>query len=343
VALLSPFAGILVDRYGRRKLILAATLFYGLAGVAPFFAHDLAAMFATRLVVGVAEGFVLIIVNTLFADYYGPTGRRTWITVQGVSGPFLGAASIGLAGLLTGMAWNGAFLIYGSALLIALVMTFTLFEPEVGPLAKADATAREQSASPFPTRSAILFCFVTFMSSLLLYVYIVQSGLAFEAAGVTSAAQLGLLIGLCSLGAPVGALIFNFVSRRSGGASLIATFLTLMGVGLAGIGLARSPLPMAAAAFLQQAGTGMTVTSLIFWVSSLLPAEHRGRGFGLWNSAFFSGQFASPLFFGLVRHGSGSVLHAFAVCGLFALCGAVIVMLARQALEPAPPQAFEIV
>jgi MFS family permease len=37
IALLALFAGLLVDKFGRRKLLLVSTALYGFVGVAPFF------------------------------------------------------------------------------------------------------------------------------------------------------------------------------------------------------------------------------------------------------------------------------------------------------------------
>lgn len=334
VALLAPFAGALVDRYGRRRLILLATFLYGFAGIAPYFLANLPAMFASRLIVGATEAFVLVIVNTLFADYFTTDRRRTWITVQGVSGPVLGTASIAAAGAFTLLAWNGAFLIYGIAFVVFLAMVATLYEPAVdrsdselpGPVADAAGTV------PFPTAVVAKFSFVTFLSSLIYYVFIVQSGLAFEASGVASSGNLGILIGVSSLGTPVGALLFNYISRRASGAVLIASFLAFMGVGMIGMGLARTTTVMLIFGFIQQIGGGITVAGLIFWVSRLLPPQHRGRGFGFWSSAFFAGQFASPLLVGLVRQFTVGILGAFIACGVLAIVGALIVVLLQGTL-----------
>lgn len=330
VALLAPFAGMLVDRYGRRRLILIATFCYGFAGIAPFFVDHLPLMFATRLVVGAAEGLILIIVNALFADYFDVRARRTWITVQGISGPVLGTGSIALAGALTALYWNGAFLIYAAALVIFAVMVAVLFEPRVtaAPLA-GDAPA---PTTPFPTRTVLSFCGATLFASVLYYVFIVQSGLAFEATGAASSDRLGFLIALCSLGTPIGAVIFNLVSRRVGGDRLIVSFLLFMGVGMLGMGLSRSVEMMALFGFIQQIGAGITVAGLIFWVSRLLPPEHRGRGFGMWTCAFFAGQFVSPVVVGIVRHLTGGILPTFVVLGCVALAGAAVLLVAGKLL-----------
>lgn len=322
VALLAPFAGAAVDRFGRRKLILIATFVYAIAGMSPLLLHSLPAMFASRLVVGAAECFILIIVSALFADYFPVDKRRTWITVQGLTGPVLGTGSIAAAGALTAFAWNGAFIIYAFALPIFLAMLVFMFEPDRPSTAQETPTVAQDQKAPFPVRAALIYCGVTVFASVIYYVFIVQSGLAFTEVGVGSSSKLGLLIGLTSLGTPAGAALFNVISRKLKGPGLIATLLTFMGVGMVGMGLSRGVNAMAAFGFVQQIGAGITVTALIFWVSQILPPAHRGRGFGFWSSAFFAGQFLSPLAVGIVRPLAGGILPTFLTLGLVALVGA---------------------
>jgi MFS family permease len=48
IALLAPFAGFFIDRFGRRPLLIGATLLYGIVGTAPFFLDSLNALIACR-------------------------------------------------------------------------------------------------------------------------------------------------------------------------------------------------------------------------------------------------------------------------------------------------------
>lgn len=324
VALLAPFAGLVVDRYGRRTPLLWATFAYAFSGTAPFFLNDLTMIFVSRLAVGVSETFILVIVNALFADYFAEDRRRNWITVQGLLGPALGAGSLALSGYLSSMIWNGMFLIYGLAFVIFLAMLAWFFEPDA-----ADRTVLSEEAAyvPFPWETVAGYCGVTLVMSILYYVFLVNGGLAFEAIGTISASRLGVIMGLVSLGVPLGALVFNVLSRRWPIERVVALVLLIVGAGTAGMGFARSESTMAVAAVVQEIGAGMTVTGLIFWVSRLLPPQHRGRGFGLWTSAFFIAQFISPAIVGTIAARSGSILHAFAAMGIIGMGFAVLIAL----------------
>lgn len=320
VALLSPFAGWIVDRYGRRPPLLWATFAYAFSGTAPFFLNDLGPIFLSRLAVGVSETFILVTVNALFADYFCESRRRNWITVQGLLGPALGAISLATAGWLSAIYWNGVFLIYALAFVIYLAMLMWFFEPDRPAL--RDGTLR--AATPFPWRIVITYCVVTLFTSILYYVFLVNGGLAFEAIGTGSATRLGVIMSLVSLGVPVGALVFNLLSRRWPIERVIALVLLVVGAGTAGMGLARTEGLMAASAVVQEIGAGMAVTGLIFWVSRLLAPEHRGRGFGLWTSAFFLAQFISPAIVGGIASSTGSILNSFAIMGVLGIVAAAL-------------------
>jgi MFS family permease len=324
IALLSPVAGVVTDRFGRRTPLLAATFFYGIFGISPYFLDSLGPIFATRFAVGICESVILTVSNTLIADYFALNSRRRWLTVQAVAGPILATATIMGSSVLTGYRWNGGFLIYGVALLIFVAAWVFVFEPEVQPAAPADRAAL---AGVFPWGMVGRYSAVTLLSSILYYVFIVNGGTALTAVGVDSPERLGVLISIASIGVPVGALLFGWLAKRWSSGALIATFLACLGAGLFAIGLARNPQTLVAVAMVQQVGAGMAVPALIFWVSQLLPAEFRGRGMGFWACAFFLGQFVSPAIVGLIRSRTGGILPAFSIMGGIALLAALVTLL----------------
>lgn len=326
VALLSPWAGWITDRYGRRKPLLIATAIYAFAGAAPVLFGGLGTVLLSRVAVGATETFVLVIVNALFADYYHDAARRTWITAQGFLGPALGAASITLAGWLASIQWNAVFLVYLLAFPVFIALYAWCFEPERQAIDPAGLRTTPTSAK-FPWGVAAVFSSVTVFASTIYYVFSVQGGRAFEAIGVSSAAQIGVIMGTTSLGVILGSALFNLLSRRWASEQIIAVFLVILGIGTAGIGAARSVEAMTAFAFVQQIGAGMTVTALIFWVSRLLPAEHRGKGFGLWTSSFFVAQFISPAIVATIAGVTGGILSSFVILGAVSILAAIVILI----------------
>jgi MFS family permease len=317
IALFSPFMGWIADRHGRRKLLLGATLAYGVIGLIPLFIGTIEALIASRLALGICEAAILTVTNTLIGDYFSHDQRRGWLTFQGVIGPIFGTGTVFLAGFLAAQSWQLPFAIYAVAFPISLLMLIFLFEPDV----RAEALAQGPTNTPFPWKQVAVCCAFTLFAAALYYVYIVQVGRAFGEVGVGSAAQVGMLISLASIGVVLGALLFQWVSSRFPSDLQLLIFLSLLGVGLVGIGLSRDATTMTGFAFVQQLGAGILIPALVLWTVSHLPAEHRGRGMGIWSGCFFLGQFVSPLLVSGTQMLSGSMRDAFLILGIVSIVG----------------------
>ncbi|CDO37948.1 Major facilitator superfamily MFS_1 [Novosphingobium sp. KN65.2] len=318
IALFSPLMGWLADRYGRRRLLLVSTFIYGIVGVAPYFLSDLTAIFASRLALGLCEAAILTVTNTLIGDYYAQDQRRTWLMFQAAVGPVFGVSVLTFSGYLAAINWHVPFLIYAVALPIFLAMLAFIYEPDV-----EHARGSHDNGAAFPVRHVVLSGAVTLVSASLYYVYIVQVGLAFGGIGVTSPETVGMLIGIANIGVFLGGLLFKPISAKLPSSWQIAIFLSLMGAGMAGIGLARSEQVMTLAACLQQLGAGILIPALVLWAMNGLPAQHRGRGMGIWSACFFLGQFTSPLLVTGVGAFTSGIGGAFLALGVAALLGAL--------------------
>jgi MFS family permease len=322
IALFAPFAGYFIDNIGRRKLLLWATFFYGIFGTAPFFLDNLTAIFATRLLLGVCEAAILTGVNTLIGDYWDQDGRRNWLFIQGVVGPFMASGVIAVAGPMAAIRWNGSFLIYLIAFPIFLAMLVFLFEPK-----KVDASVEAASApaTAFPLRAALEVGAVTLFASALYYVFIINGSLVFKELGVSDPAQVSALTYIPSLFIMFGALMFWSLGAWSNAVQIMA-FMLALGGGLAAVGLVTSPSQMQVAMALQQTGAGMAVPTLIAWAQTKFPFEHRGRGMGIWSGCFFFGQFSSPWLVHKLNDSFGSMQWAFLIAGLVGLAGAGVAL-----------------
>lgn len=320
MAILAPFAGLLVDRFGRRRLLLVCTGLYGVFGAAPLMLDNLDHIYASRLLLGVSEAGILTVVNTLIGDYWDDKGRKNWLFLQGLLGPFLAGFVALLVGSATKLQWNGVFYVYLVAFPIWAAMLVWLFEP-----ARHDdlAEATNSTASPFPCLALAQIAVVTFFASLLYYVFIINGALVFSEVGVTDSARYAEIIFVPQLFILAGAVLFRLLAGR-GHAVLIGTFLLLLGGGLAGMGLAKSSGTMALALIVQQTAAGMTVPSLISWAQSKFDFAHRGTGMGVWTASFFLAQSQSPRLVHALDTQSGSMQGAFLIAGVAGLAAAIV-------------------
>ena len=339
IALLSPFAGVVVDRFGRRRLMLFSMALYGSGGLIPFLADSLSGVIASRVVIGIAEAGILTVTNTLLADYFDEASRHRWLTIQGVCGAILGSLMTACSGYLAAVGWQWPFAVYALAFPIFLAALFYLYEPAARspvapPQAEVDVGA-SRPAGAFPTRRAVLICGVTAVLAVIYFVQIINFSLVLKGLGVDDPRRIGLAMALPTLGVPVGSLLFKF-STRLGTARQIALVLALYAVGLTGIGLAADYRVALGFAFLQQIANGIVVPVLIAWVAGSYAFLHRGRGMGLWASSFFLAQFLSPACVALMKLGTGDLQGAFTAFGLLSALLCLAVFLGRRQFGDAP-------
>ncbi len=334
MALLAPFAGLLVDRYGRRPLLLLCTALYGVFGSAPLLLTDLDQIYYSRLLLGVSEAGILTVVNTLIGDYWDDKGRKNWLFLQGLLGPFLAGFVALIVGYATTVQWNGVFFVYLVAFPIWAAMFIWLFEPKKAAEKGLSIAAEPQTAKPpFPWTSVLQVASVTLFCSMLYYVFIINGALVFREVGVTEPQNYAAIIFIPQFFILAGAAVFKLLSNRSHWLQL-GTFLLMMGAGLAGMGVATTPAMMAAALIVQQTAAGMTVPALINWTQTKFDYHHRGTGMGMWTAAFFLGQSQSPRLVHLLDATVGSMQGAFLIAGCLAVGGAMVTVLIGMVARP---------
>ena len=318
IALTAPYAGYLADKFGRRNLLIVTMVLYGIGGIVPFFVNSFTALMSGRLLLGIGESFIMTIGNVLLGDYFSKEERSKWLMVQGIISTVAGTLLLSGSGYLAAKGWQYPFLVYSLAFVFALAVWIFIFEPH-----QKTAVQKEKHTTKIPANLIAKLFSITLVASSLYFVYTLQFSLALDAIGIKDRTQLGNISAAASIAVPVGALIFRLIYKKAIGTQLLIASL-FIGVGLSGIGLSRSLPGTITFAIIQQLGCGMTMPILIAWGLNILPEEFRGRGMGFWSSAFFLGQFISPLMVGAVKNLSGSLLHAFIILGITCLIAGVL-------------------
>lgn len=322
IALLSPIAGAIADRFGRRRTLLLALVLYGCAGSLPLFLDDLLAIIGSRLLLGVAEASLVTTGYALVADYFPPEVRARWLSIQAALGSCIAASLTFVGGFLADFSWRGPFLLYLVALPLFVACLSFIKEPK----ARVDDKEQTPGGGAFPWRLMMIVAAVTLFSSTIFYGYILQIGFVFETLGLNGSGFIGLASGVASLGVILGAFLYRACERLSIERQLFVVF-SLLGIGFGTIGLASSWHIALIGAFVEQLGAGMVVPTLAAWSYRFLPFEFRNRGTGIWISAFFMGQFSCPLVVALVRLAAPDQQMTIIAFGAMAIAGGVVGLL----------------
>jgi len=275
--------GPLADRFGRKSVLMASVLFFGLASLASAWSGSLWELVALRFLTGLGLGGAMPNAITLTSEFC-PERRRSFLVTTMFCGFTVGSALGGLAsaGLIDAFGWRSVLVVGGAApLLLALLLAQMLPESvrflvmagkprervaailqRIAPsadLRDATYTVAEQRSvispvghlfKPQLVRGTLLFWITFFMS--LLVIYLLSSWLPTLLRGTgLSLRTAALVTTMFQVGGTVGAIVLGWLMDRINPHYVLATSYALAGVFIAAIGsLASAPLAASAAVFL---------------------------------------------------------------------------------------------
>ncbi|MFJ5230941.1 MFS transporter [Kitasatospora sp. NPDC088391] len=327
LAVMAPFAGAIIDRLGRHRLLVVATVLYAIVGTAPLWLDSLPAIVASRVLVGIAESAIMTCCTTLIGDYWSGKQREKYLALQAMCASISATAFFALGGAAGSAGWRAPFWAYAVGLLLAPLLGRYL-RPAVG---RAQGTARAAAGGRAPLLRRLLApCALTFFGAIVFYTVPVETSFLLDDLGTTAPATIGLCTAIASVATVVGAVAFTRLTDRA--ERLLPAVLTLCALGFGVIAVADSVPLLVAGAVVNCLGGGMLLPTLITRTMVLLGAADRGRGTGLWNSAFFLGEFVCPLILLGAAKPAGSLAGAVGVLGAatLAVAAGLAVLRARR-------------
>jgi len=190
----------------------------------------------------------------------------------------------------------------------------------------------------FPWREALIIGSVTLVASVLYYVEPLNIARVLDQLGAGSATRIGAIQAATSIAYIVGAFLYRRLHARPIG-QLLGLAALLIGAGQLVIGYSASWQFVSVGAAIQQLGGGMVIPALLAWGQAMLPLEQRGRGMGIWATAFFSGTFACGAVVAFVTRQAGGLTDAMVVLGYVTLlfaAAAPFILSARPSKKAEP-------
>jgi MFS family permease len=330
IGLTAPFAGRVVDRLGRKRLLVGALVVYAVVGTAPLYLPSLPLIVASRVLVGLTEAAIMTCCTTLLADYYSGAQRERYFGLQVVFTTVAATVFFGVGGALGSHSWRTPFWLYVVSLPLAAAAAKYVWQPAQ----RHDAGGK---LAALPWRRLLAPVGVSLVGGLVFYVLIVELSFRLDDIGVTSTGAIGAISAIGSLGTAVGAFLFARLAK-AGPAFTIPLAFAVSGVGLLGLGLAPGVPLLVVFAVITGFGNGLLLPSLLTWALGSLTFGQRGRGTGFWTAAVFLGEFICPLVVNGLHSGFGGLgaaIVALGVVGIVAAAGVRALRPARGAEVPA--------
>jgi MFS family permease len=293
IALGAPFAGTIIDRFGRKPLLATAVLMVGIAGSSGFFLNELGAILLGRMLLGLSVAGIMTTATTLIADYYGGTDRAQFLGFQAAFMGLGGVVFLSLGGLLADVSWRMPFLVYLLALLIFPLVVFVLPEPK----RTVDMSSGEESpaSSPFPWLIVGLTYGVALLSQIVFYLIPTQLPFLLKQLVNAGGSQSGIAIAVATLFNALSSFGYQKIKSYFSFIAIYAIAFALMAVGYSVISVAPTYAIVLIGLAIAGLGLGLLVPNMNVCLTSVSPAAARGRVLGGLTTAFFVGQFTSPI------------------------------------------------
>ncbi|EFP0623600.1 3-(3-hydroxy-phenyl)propionate transporter MhpT [Escherichia coli] len=318
--------GMLADRYGRKRILIASVALFGLFSLATAISWDFSSLVFARLMTGVGLGAALPNLIALTSEAAGPRFRGTAVSLMYCGVPIGAAlaAALGFSGLAS--AWQTVFWVGGviPLLLVPLLMRW-LPESQVYTQQTQVAAAPLRALFAPATASATLLLWLCYFFTLL----VEQGFRPSQAAGVMFALQIGAASGTLILGALMDKLrpvVMSLLIYTGMLASLLA------------LGTVSSLSGMLMAGFV----AGMFATggqSVLYALAPLFySTQIRATGVGTAVAVGRLGAMSGPLLAGkMLALGTGTVGVMAASAPSILLAGlAVFILMSRKSQMPIP-------
>ncbi|MGF1505543.1 MAG: MFS transporter [Anaerolineae bacterium] len=327
IGISAPLAGGIVDRFGRRRVLLAGTLLYGIAGGSGFVAPTLPLLLLGRALLGIAVGGIQTSVTTLIADYFAGDARSRGLGLQsGVMG-FGASIFLTVGGQLANLGWRFPFLVYLAALVMLPLLIAVVDEPD------ADVRRQQAEASaavPVPVLLIGVLCAVMLVSQVGFYMIPVYLPFHLTALLDASPAQSGLAIGALTFIYALTATNFGRIAARVQRVVLLGVGFGLMAAGMGLIAAGQTYLAIYPGLVMQGIGLGFMIPNLNVWMAGGTPPAIRGRALGALTMSMWIGRFLTPVITQPIVDAQGLA----AAFGVVAAISALLVPVLALGYEP---------
>lgn len=326
-ALAAPLWGALGDRFGRKSMLIRASLGMAIVMSCIGLAQNVWQLVALRLLTGLLGGYASG--STILIAAQTPKERSAWalgvlsggVMAGNIVGPLFGGFAPELIGVRT------TFLFAGGLIFLAFLATATLLHEDHVPKASRPPHTRIVW-SALPHRGTIVMLLVT--SSLLLFATMSVEPTITLFVGELSDTEhasfaAGIIMALGAAGSIACAPRLGRLADRIGHIPVIIGSLAAAGVALLAQAAAPNVVVLAVLRLLMGAALGGLMPAIIAAIRHRVPDNVVGRVLGLSVSAQYVGQVTGPLM-------GGYVGAHFGLRSVFAITAAVLLAVAAADL-----------
>lgn len=320
---LTPVAGVIADRLGRKRILVPSLFLFGSAGFLCGLSVNFTILLILRTLQGLGAAALGSVNTTIIGDLYS---REERIAAMGYNSSVLSVGTAGypvIGGALALLGWNYPFFLPVLAIPFGGLVFYKLKNPEPA----QQAGLKEyllRTFSRLANRNILLLFFISAITFIILYgSYLTFFPLLISSRFGKSTLIIGLIMSAMSLTTAVTASRLGPLGKKYGAKKLIIIAFLFYIISCSAIPLMPVIWLLVPAVMLFGLAQGLNIPTVQSAMAGLAPLEHRAAFMSINGMVLRVGQTLGPLIMGLVFSVSGLNSAFFAGAGL-ALFTAVV-------------------
>lgn len=314
--------GMLADRVGKVKVLVASLAVFAVSGVTGFFLEDLTAILVGRFLVGVGIAGLTSTSTALISELFTGRDRMKVLSYQAAANGIGGLVLELSGGMLAEISWRYPFLVYGTGFILMLLVLVFIREPRRNAARAGGPTGPEK-----PDIRVLAVCYLSIFLAMCM-MFALPTKLSYyltEAGG--SPTMSGLILGLYGFTSAVFGLLYPRVSARIPPAHMLSLGLLLFGAGYTLFLTEYSTALTVVSAVLVGMAMGTTTPAVTNMLAAQSNPSNSGKIMGGYGVFLSLGQFVSSILLTGVISLMGSYDGMFVFMGVAALVLCVLYLL----------------
>lgn len=299
IVIMSPFAGIITDTFGRKELLIFSLFIYAIAGTAGLYVTDISILLGSRVLLGVGVAGIMITVTTLIGDYFQGEERSAFLGKQSSFMALGGVVYISSGGFLADISWRSPFWLYGIPLLL-IPLAITTIDRNIG---KAMSSELKMTLFAYLKKEKRIWFIIINVWVCFLIFYLIPLQLPFylKSSLELSNSMIGIIISISTITGALTSFNYHRFAYRISEACLFRFSFIMVSLAYLILFITQSREMTMLAMAVSGLGLGLVMPNANVWALRLAPLEIRGKVVGAITIAVFTGQFTSPLLIYLLK------------------------------------------
>ena len=290
--LFGPFIGLVIDRYGRKRVFVTALVIYGLSGTSGFFLSSLPIILVSRFILGISVAALTTCATTLISDYSHRSKTAISMGRQSLFMALGNVSFVSLSGILAEFNWRWPFMIYAIAFLILPSAILLITEPKL----KSNEVEESLNTKKEKLRMGPMtfICILGFINMVVYFMIPVHLPFYVQSLAGSNSVTVGFLLALVGLSWGIASSQYSRLKKGLTLERIAMLALLLIATGYFLLSTATNYYIVIVALVLVGGGVGTTLPNLNAWLLSIVPTSVKGRALGTLFFFIFLGQFFSP-------------------------------------------------